>query len=73
MFADLGVALDGDRARRVRDPTHPPLTMDNVVATPHIGYLTREEWDLQFSDVFEQINTYAAGSLINVVNPEVHG
>jgi D-3-phosphoglycerate dehydrogenase len=52
------------------DPTHPLLAMDNVVATPHIGYVTREEWELQFSDVFDQINAYAAGSPTNVVNPD---
>jgi D-3-phosphoglycerate dehydrogenase len=65
-------AIDVFEQEPVRDPNHPLLAMDNVVATPHIGYVTREEWDLQFSDVFEQINAYAAGSPINVVNPEVH-
>jgi D-3-phosphoglycerate dehydrogenase len=50
---------------------HPLLQLDNAVCTPHIGYVTREEYDLQFSDIFDQINAYAAGSPINVVNPEV--
>jgi len=50
---------------------HPLLQLENAVCTPHIGYVTREEYDLQFSDVFDQINAYAAGSPINVVNPEV--
>ena len=36
------------------DTDHPLLTMDNVVCTPHIGYVTRDEYELQFSDVFEQ-------------------
>jgi hypothetical protein len=40
-------------------------------ATPHIGYVTRDEYDLQFSDVFDQINAFAAGSPIHVVNPAV--
>jgi D-3-phosphoglycerate dehydrogenase len=66
-------AVDVFEHEPVRDPTHPLLTMDNVVATPHIGYVTRDEWELQFSDIFEQINAYAAGSPINVVNPEVLG
>jgi D-3-phosphoglycerate dehydrogenase len=48
----------------------PLLRMDNVVATPHIGYVTEEEWELQFSDVFDQINAYAAGAPTNVVNPD---
>jgi D-3-phosphoglycerate dehydrogenase len=55
----------------LRDTRDPLLTLDNVIATPHIGYVTREEWDLQFSDVFDQINAYAAGTPTNVVNPEV--
>jgi D-3-phosphoglycerate dehydrogenase len=64
-------AVDVFEYEPVRDPTHPLLTMDNVVCTPHIGYVTREEWDVQFSDIFDQINAYEAGSPINVVNPEV--
>lgn len=53
------------------DSTHPLLTNPNVVATPHIGYVTVEELELQFSDVFDQINAFAAGQPIHVVNPEV--
>ena len=45
--------------------------MDNVVCTPHIGYVTRDEYEIQFSDIFEQIVAYAAGTPINVVNPQV--
>ena len=47
------------------------LTMDNVICTPHIGYVTRDEYEVQFSDIFDQIVAYAAGQPINVVNPEV--
>ena len=47
------------------------LAMDNIVCTPHIGYVTREEYDLQFSDVFDQVGRYATGTPINVVNPQV--
>jgi len=50
---------------------HPLLTMENALCTPHIGYVTREEYELQFSDVFDQIVAYAAGRPINVVNPKV--
>jgi D-3-phosphoglycerate dehydrogenase len=31
--------------------------------------VTRDEYELQFSDVFEQIVAYAKGAPINVVNP----
>ena len=53
------------------DTTDPLLAMDNVVCTPHVGYVTRDEWELQFADIFEQVAAYAAGSPTNVVNPEV--
>ena len=45
--------------------------MENVVCTPHIGYVTREEYELQFTDIFDQIVAYADGAPINVVNPAV--
>ena len=50
---------------------HPLLDMENAICTPHLGYVTREEYEVQFADIFEQIVAYAAGSPINVVNPEV--
>ena len=50
---------------------HPLLRMSNVVCTPHLGYVSREEYEVQFSDIFDQITAYAAGTPINVVNPEV--
>jgi D-3-phosphoglycerate dehydrogenase len=52
------------------DPADPLLTDDRVVCTPHIGYVTEEELDLQFTDVFDQINEFANGTPINMINPE---
>jgi D-3-phosphoglycerate dehydrogenase / 2-oxoglutarate reductase len=64
-------AVDVFEQEPVQDPTHPLLAMNHVVCTPHIGYVTREEYELQFSGIFDQILAYAAGTLINVVNPNV--
>jgi D-3-phosphoglycerate dehydrogenase / 2-oxoglutarate reductase len=64
-------AVDVFEQEPLRDANHPLLKMPNVVATPHIGYVTREEYELQFSDIFDQILAYAAGSPINVVNPAI--
>jgi len=61
-------ALDVFEQEPLHDAADPLLALDNVLCTPHIGYVTREEWDLQFSDVFDQINAFAAGAPINVVN-----
>lgn len=64
-------AVDVFEDEPVRDADHPLFKMDNVVCTPHIGYVTREEFEIQFSDIFDQIVAYAAGTPINVVNPPV--
>jgi D-3-phosphoglycerate dehydrogenase len=66
-------AVDVFEHEPLTDVTDPLLTLDNVTCTPHIGYVTRDEWDTQFADVFDQIVAYAAGAPINVVNPEVLG
>jgi D-3-phosphoglycerate dehydrogenase len=66
-------AVDVFEEEPVRDPRHPLLTMDNVVCTPHIGYVSRDEYEIQFADIFDQITAYVAGRPINVVNPEVLG
>jgi D-3-phosphoglycerate dehydrogenase len=62
-------AMDVFEQEPVRDPSHPLLTMPNVVCTPHVGYVTRDEYEIQFADIFAQIVAYAAGSPVNVVNP----
>ena len=64
-------AVDVYEAEPVVDTNNPLLQMDNVICTPHIGYVSRDEWEVQFSDVFDQINAFAAGSPTNVVNPDV--
>ena len=64
-------AIDVYEEEPLRDPDHPLLKMDNVVCTPHIGYGTQEEYEIQFSDIFDQIIAYGAGNPINVVNPQV--
>ncbi|HET8563060.1 MAG TPA: D-2-hydroxyacid dehydrogenase family protein, partial [Candidatus Binatia bacterium] len=64
-------AVDVYEEEPVLDSSHPLFAMNNVVCTPHIGYVTREEYEIQFSDIFDQIVAYASGIPINVVNPKV--
>ena len=54
-----------------KDINDPLTTMNNVICTPHIGYVTEDEFDVQFSDVFDQIVAYNNGKPIHVINPEV--
>jgi D-3-phosphoglycerate dehydrogenase len=63
-------AVDVYEDEPVLDPNHPLLKMPNVVCTPHIGYVTRDEYETQFIDIFDQIAAYAAGAPINVINPD---
>ena len=64
-------AVDVFENEPLRDPNDPLLQLENVVATPHIGYVSRDEYEIQFSEIFDQIIAYAARSPINVVNLEV--
>ena len=64
-------AVDVYEEEPLRDTAHPLLTMPNVVATPHLGYVTHEEYETQFVDIFDQIVSYCAGKPINMVNPQV--
>ncbi len=64
-------AVDVFEVEPLRDPGHPLLTLPQVIATPHVGYVTRDEYELQFTDIFDQIVAYAAGAPTNVVNPDV--
>jgi D-3-phosphoglycerate dehydrogenase len=62
-------AVDVFEQEPLTNPADALLTLPNAVCTPHIGYVTRDEYDLQFSDIFDQIVAYAAGTPTNVVNP----
>jgi D-3-phosphoglycerate dehydrogenase / 2-oxoglutarate reductase len=64
-------AVDVYEEEPILDINYPLFAMDKVVCTPHIGYVTRDEYEIQFSDIFDQIVAYAAGTPINVVNPQV--
>ena len=66
-------AVDVYEEEPLRDTGHPLLNMDNVTCTPHLGYVTREDHEIAFAEIFDQINAYVAGKPINVVNPEVLG
>ena len=64
-------AVDVHDTEPLTNPNDPLLSLDNVIATPHIGYVTREEFQIQFTDIFDQILAYVAGKPTHVVNPEV--
>lgn len=66
-------AVDVFDTEPVHDPADPLLAHPNLIATPHIGFVTEDEFDKQFADIFAQVNAYAAGAPIHMVNPSVYG
>lgn len=64
-------AIDVFDTEPLVDPTDPLLAHPNLIATPHIGFVTEDEFDLQFADIFDQVNAYADGAPIHMINPEV--
>ena len=64
-------AVDVFESEPVLGGNHPLLSMPNVVCTPHIGYVSQEEYELQFSDIFDQIVAFDKGEPIHMINEEV--
>lgn len=60
--------FDDEPNTNINDPL---LEHPKVIATPHIGFVTTDELDKQFADIYEQINAYATGSPIHMINAEV--
>jgi D-3-phosphoglycerate dehydrogenase len=48
----------------------PLLRLPNVLATPHLGYVEQDGYELYFRTAFQNIVDYAAGNPQNVLNPE---
>ncbi len=64
-------AIDVFDTEPLTDPTDPLLAHPNLIATPHIGFVTEDEFDKQFSDIYDQINDFAAGNPSHMINAEV--
>lgn len=64
-------AVDVFDTEPLLDPSDPLLAHPNLIATPHIGFVTEDEFDLQFSDIFDQVAAYANGAPTHMINPEV--
>lgn len=62
-----GAALDVFEEEPLPD-MHPFRTLDNVLATPHVGYVSRQNYEQFFSQMIEDIQAWAAGSPIRLLN-----
>lgn len=66
-------AIDVFDVEPLTDASDPLLAHPNLIGTPHIGYVTEDEFDLQFSDIFDQVNAFADGAPIHMINADVVG
>jgi D-3-phosphoglycerate dehydrogenase len=55
----------------VLNGNHPLLKMDNVVCTPHLGYVDRDTYEKYYGAAVDSILAYAEGKPVNVLNPDV--
>jgi phosphoglycerate dehydrogenase-like enzyme len=54
-------------------PDHPLRRLENVVMTPHLGYVTQETYATFFGDAVEDILAFGRGQPVRVLNPDVLG
>ena len=66
-------AVDVYDEEPVVDRAHPLLNMDNVVCTPHLGYVERDQLDRYFADQFARVLAFERGEPMDAVNPEALG
>ncbi len=62
-------AVDVYEVEPVED--HPLLHLDNVICTPHLGFVEKDSYELYFETAFDQLLAFAAGNPVDIVNPEV--
>jgi len=65
------LALDVFDVEPFLDTQDPVVNHPTVISTPHVGYVTEDELDMQFTDIYEQINAYSDGSPIHMINETV--
>ncbi len=64
-------AIDVYEDEPVLNAGHPLIGMDNVVCTPHLGYVEEATYESYYGTAVEQIVAYIGGKPINVANPDV--
>ncbi|MEL6194460.1 MAG: D-2-hydroxyacid dehydrogenase family protein [Bacteroidota bacterium] len=64
-------ALDVYEEEPILDPLHPLLKMENVICSPHLGYVEMAGYELYFSIAFQNVLNYLQGRPTHIANPQV--
>jgi len=62
-------AIDVFDTEPIATDNDPLATHPNLVATPHIGFVTEDEFEIQFADIFDQVVAWRDGAPIHMINP----
>lgn len=68
---NIKVGIDVYEQEPIYDKDYELLTMDNVVCTPHIGYVEKSSYELYFGKAFENVINFIKNKPTNIVNPEI--
>lgn len=63
-------AIDVFATEPVTDLHQPLLNMHNVVCTPHLGYVERDQLERYYNDQFARVLAFEHGRPVDVANPE---
>jgi D-3-phosphoglycerate dehydrogenase len=64
------VGVDVYENEPIYDTNFELLKMDNVICTPHLGYVEKNGYEIYFGKAFENIMNYINGNPTNIANPE---
>ncbi|MFO7631014.1 MAG: D-2-hydroxyacid dehydrogenase family protein [Caldilinea sp.] len=62
-------AVDVYEEEPVLGAAHPLLALENVLCTPHLGYVEKDGYEGYFGQAFDQVVAFAASAPIGVINP----
>lgn len=64
-------AVDVYEEEPVQKAAHPLLQMENVLCTPHLGYVEQDSYEMHYGAAVDNLLAFAAGKPANVLNPQV--